>query len=128
VDCLNNLQALEGCGVGFIAVTQGFDTDHRNPAAKFLLQVLRAAAEFERTLIVERSRAGQARYRRDYEAGRVGKTVHSRSGKNLPPHRPKKVFDRDQVLRLRRQGRSLRAIAKEMGVGVGTVTWTEPLG
>jgi DNA invertase Pin-like site-specific DNA recombinase len=122
VDCLNNIQALESCGVRFIAVTQGLDTDQRNPASRFLLQVLGAAAEFERSLIVERSRAGQARYRRDYEAGKVGKTVNSRSGKNLPPHRPRKVFDRRKVAELRSRGLSLRRIAQKMGIGLGTVT------
>ena len=123
VDCLNSMQSLESCGVRFIAVTQGLDTDERNPAARFMLQVLGAAAEFERSLIVERSRAGQARYRKDYEAGRVGegKAVQSRSGKNLPPHRPKKVFDRDKVVELRGRGLSLRAIARRMRIGLGTV-------
>ena len=33
----------------------------------------------------------------DFLAGRVGKTVRSRSGKNLAPHRPKRVFDRTKV-------------------------------
>ncbi len=122
VDCLNNIEELDRCGVRFIVVTQGLDTDQRNPASRFLLQVLGAAAEFEGSLIVERAKAGQERYRRDYEAGRVGKTVHSRSGKNLPPHRPRKVFDRRKVLELRRQGMSLRQIAKVMGIGLGTVT------
>ena len=66
VDCLNNIQILESLGIRFLAVTQGLDTDKRNPASRFLLQVLGAAAEFERSLIVERSRAGQARYRKAY--------------------------------------------------------------
>jgi len=39
VDCLSNIQALESLGIRFIAVTQGLDTDHRNPASRFLLQV-----------------------------------------------------------------------------------------
>ena len=124
VDCLNNIQTLETCGVRFIAVTQGLDTDQRNPAARLLLQVLGAAAEFEKSLIQERSRAGLMRYRRDYEAGRVGKTVHSRSGRDLPPHRPKKIFDREEVVTLRRQGLPLREIAKRLGLGLGTVTRT----
>lgn len=123
VDCLNNIQSLKILGVRFIAVTQGLDTDQANPAAQFMLQVLGAAAEFERSLIVERSRAGQARYRRDYEAGKVGKTVRSRSGKNLPP-RPRRVFDRRKVLELRKKGLSLRRIATMMGIGLGTVTRT----
>lgn len=120
MDCLNNLQ-LERYGVRFIVVTQGLDTDQNNPVSRFMLQVLGAAAEFERTLIVERSRAGQARYRRDYEAGKVGKTVHSRSGNDLPPHRPKKIFDREEVVQLRRRGLSLRQIAERMNLGLGTV-------
>ena len=115
MDCLNNLQALERYGVRFIAATQGLDTDHNNPVSRFMLQVLGAAAEFERSLILERSQAGQLRYRRDFEAGKVGKTVRSRSGKDLPPHRPKKIFDRQEVVRLRQKGLSLRQIAFEKG-------------
>ena len=92
VDCLKNIELLEGCGIRFIAVTQGLDTDHKNPASRFLLQVLGAAAEFERSLILERVQAGQARYRQDYQAGRVGRTVHSRSGKDLPGTSTKEDF------------------------------------
>ncbi len=124
VDCLNNIQRLEHHGVRFIAVTQGLDTDQANPTSRFLLHVLGAAAEFERSLIRERSLAGQLRYRRDFDAGRVGKTVHSRSGRDLPPHRPKKVFDREEVVALRHQGLPLRAIAERLGLGLGTVTRT----
>ena len=122
VHCVNCIEELDRYGVRFIAVTQGLDTDQANPAARFLLQVLAAAAEFERSIILERSKAGQARYRRDYEAGKVGRTVNSRSGKNLPPHRPRRVFDRTEVPRLRAKGMSLRKIARELGIGLGTVT------
>jgi len=124
VECLNNIQTLESHGVRFIAVTQGLDTDQRNPASRFLLHVLGAAAEFERALIRERTQAGRQRYREDYEAGKVGKTVHSRSGKDLPPHRPRRIFDREEVLALRRQGHPLRAIARRLGLGLGTVSRT----
>ena len=122
VECLKNIQLLEDNNVRFIAVTQGLDTDQRNPASRFLLQVLGAAAEFERSLILERVQAGQARYRQDYQAGRVGRTVHSRSGKDLPPHRPRKIFDRQKVVELSEQGFSLRQIAKSMGIGLATVS------
>jgi hypothetical protein len=64
------------------------------------------------------------RYQQDYNAGRVGKTVYSRSGKNLPVGRPKRIFSRDRVVEMRRQGASIRKIAKQLGVGVGTVTRT----
>jgi DNA invertase Pin-like site-specific DNA recombinase len=36
-------------------------------------------AEFERSLIRERTQAGRLRYTQDYAAGKVGKTVSSRS-------------------------------------------------
>jgi DNA invertase Pin-like site-specific DNA recombinase len=97
LDCLANLRELDSHGVRFIATTQGLDTDNRNPASRFLLHVLGPAAEFERELIRERSNAGRLRYLQDFQAGRVGKTVRSRSGKNLAPHRPKRIFDRDRV-------------------------------
>jgi DNA invertase Pin-like site-specific DNA recombinase len=83
-----------------------------------------AAAEFKRSLILERRRAGQIRYRQDFESGRVGKSVHSRSGRDLPPHRPKRTFDHDEVVRLRDCGLPLREIAKRLDLGLGTVTRT----
>ena len=86
--------------------------------------MLGAAAEFERSLIRERTLVGQIRYRHDYAAGKVGKTVYSRSGKNLPPHRPKKIFNRDSIAALRAQGLSIRAMPNRLGVGVGTVVRT----
>jgi DNA invertase Pin-like site-specific DNA recombinase len=124
VDCLNNIQCLESCGVRFIAITQGLDTDQKNPASRFLLHVLGAAAEFERSLIAERTHLGRVRYRQDFENGRVGTIVHSRSRRNLAPHRPKKIFDRHRVAELRSQGLSIRQIAKTLGLGMGTVSRT----
>jgi DNA invertase Pin-like site-specific DNA recombinase len=124
IDCLNNIEELGRCRVRFIATTQNLDTDEKNPASEFLLHVLGAAAQFERSLIRERTLAGQIRYRHDYAAGKVGKTVSSRSGKNLPPHRPKRIFNRDSVGVLRAQGLSIRQIANRLGLGVGTVTRT----
>jgi DNA invertase Pin-like site-specific DNA recombinase len=79
------LLQLKAHGVRFIATSQNIATDESNPAARFLLHMLMAAAEFERELIRERAMAGLKRYRRDYRAGKVGKEVRSRSGKNLWP-------------------------------------------
>lgn len=42
----------------------------------------------------------------------------------MAPHRPKKVFDREKVIRLRHQGRSYRQIAESLRLGVGTVART----
>ena len=123
VDCLNNIKFLEDHGSLSQSPRESIPII-RSPASRFLLHVLGAAAEFERSLIRERTQAGRLRYQQDYDAGRVGKTVHSRSGKNLPIGRPKKIFDRERVIELRQRGASIRAIAKRLGVGVGTVTRT----
>ena len=84
----------------------------------------RAAAEFERFLILERTRAGQKRYREAFESGKIGHTVHSRSGRDLAPHRPRRIFDRDAVICLHQQGLSMRQIAKQLCLGLGTVSRT----
>jgi len=123
-DCLNNLELLETHGIRFIATSQGIDTDSKSPLARFTMILLGAAAEFERTLIVERSQAGLEWCRQKYEAGEVGKTVHGRSGKDQPPHRPRRIFDREKVFELRKKGMSLREIAGEMRIGLGTVSRT----
>jgi putative DNA-invertase from lambdoid prophage Rac len=53
VDCLNNIKTLEENGVRFIAVTQGLDTDLQNPASRFLLHVLGAAADYAEHVIMQ---------------------------------------------------------------------------
>jgi putative DNA-invertase from lambdoid prophage Rac len=121
LNCKTALEQLQRHGVRFIATSQNIDTDESNPAARFLLHILMAAAEFERELIRERSAAGLRRYRTDYDSGKVGKETRSRSGKNLPVGRPRKVFDRQKVTELRGQGLSPRAIASQLSVGEGTV-------
>ena len=105
VDCLNNIRTLEDQGIRFIAVTQNLDTDQRNPASRFLLHVL-----------------GRLRYQQDYNAGKVGKTVYSRSGKNLPIGRPKRIFNREKGVEMRQRGNSIWQIAKQLVISVGTVT------
>ena len=70
--------------------------------------------------LTERLAAGRARYLRDRQAGRVGNEVHSRSGKDLPPHRPRREVDPGKVAELRCQGLSWRAVAKRLGISVGT--------
>ena len=108
VDCLNSIRTLESAGVRFIAVTQGLDTDQQNPASRFLLHVLGAAAEFERSLIRERVSAGMK--------------AAQKSGTALD--RPRRVFNRDEVYELRRQGKSIAQISRELKIGVGTVART----
>ncbi len=108
VDCLNSIQSLESAGVRFVAITQGLDTDQQNPASRFLLHVLGAVAEFERSHIREPVSAGM------------------RAAKNAgkPVGRPRRIFNRDEVHELRRKGMSIGGISLELGIGVGTVART----
>jgi DNA invertase Pin-like site-specific DNA recombinase len=66
---VQSIQEFKSLGVRFIAVSQGIDTDAGNPMAKLLLHLLSAFAEFEHDLIVERTRAGLLKARRE---GRIG--------------------------------------------------------
>lgn len=118
---LENLQALENELVRFVSITDGIDTDRKNPMAKLFLHILAVFAECERGLIAERTAAGSARYRQDFLAGRVGKSVHSQSGKDLPPGGQLRVVDVEKIDSLRAQGRTLRQIAAEVGVSAPTV-------
>jgi DNA invertase Pin-like site-specific DNA recombinase len=114
-----NVDALDLSGIRFIAGI--IDTDKRNPASRLMLNMMAAFAEFERDLIRERTMAGSAEYKRAFLAGNVGKTRHSKSGKNLAPGRPKRIFRRDEAEKLRGLGHSWRAIAKHLGVSATTI-------
>lgn len=109
VDCLNNIQTLERHNVRFIATTQNLDTSHADPAGRFLLHILGAAAEFERSLIKDRVHAGLK------QAKQAGKQLG----------RPKTVFNREEVRRLRfEEGLSIRQICVRMDLSIGTVSRT----
>jgi DNA invertase Pin-like site-specific DNA recombinase len=105
VDCLGHIQTLERHGVRFLAITQGLDTNQNDPAGRFLLHILGAAAEFERCPIRERVAAGIK------AAKKAGEVLG----------RPKRIFDRSEVHELRTQGLSIREISKRLDVGMGTV-------
>jgi DNA invertase Pin-like site-specific DNA recombinase len=109
VDCLNNIRTLEAHQVRFISVTQNLDTSHSDPAGRFLLHILGAAAEFERSLIKDRVHAGLK------QAKKAGKQLG----------RPKTVFNREEVRRLRLdEGLSIRQICVRMDLSIGTVSRT----
>ncbi len=103
---ISSVQEQRELGVRFVAVSQGIDTDEANPAARLMLNMLAAFAEFERELIVERTMAGLARARRQ---GRVG-------------GRPRLVCDRAMVERLRKNGMSLVKIAEKVGISKARFT------
>ncbi len=95
------LAALTSYGVRFIATSQSLDTDEKNPTSRLLLQILASVAEFEREMIRERTLSGIR------AAQAAGKVVG----------RPKRVFRRDEVVRLRdNEGLSWRAIGKKLGI------------
>jgi putative DNA-invertase from lambdoid prophage Rac len=116
-----NIEALDRAGVRFIAKESQIDTDQRNPASRLLLHVLASVAEFERDLIRDRVTAGVHQHRAMVKAGRIGKDRHTRSGRDLPIGRQPKIFDRQRAREMRLAGASIRKIASEFGVSVGTI-------
>jgi DNA invertase Pin-like site-specific DNA recombinase len=83
---------------------QGVDTT--TPGGKALFQMMGVFAEFERAMIVERVRAGLQRARAQ--------------GKVLGRPKVGEAIE-DRVRALRGQGKGIIKIAREVGIGVGTV-------
>ena len=73
------------------------------------MHILAAVAQFERELIHERVSAGM----------RAAKTHGTKTGNEIG--RPRRVFDRAEVMRLRARGLSIERVARQMRIGVGTV-------
>jgi len=122
LDTLENIKKLDVFGIRFLSASQSaIDTDDRTPFGKFILTILAAVAELERSFIVERTQTGFQSYRAAHAAGRVGKTRHSKSGKDLPIGRPRAVVDKAKVFEMRQAGRSIREISKALGVGRDTI-------
>lgn len=94
--------------VSLICSSQGIDTSRDNPAGRLQMHVLMAVAEFERSLIRERTKAGLVAARaRGAKIGRPG----ARADKVTAA-----VALLEEVPR-----RSMRAIAKAVGLSVGKV-------
>lgn len=97
------LQEFQSLGIEFISFTEGIDTS--TPMGKLIYTFIAGIAEFERSLIQERVRAGLARAKAE--------GIHC--------GRPRITVDVAKVRQLREQGVSIRDIAKAVGVGSGTV-------
>ena len=99
---------LDEVGVAFIAVTQPvLNLGHENPFRRTMLAAFAEIAEIERETIVARVKAGlDAARRRGVKLGA-----------------PTKINSDKQALarQLKADGRSYKAIAKEMGLSVGSV-------
>ncbi len=110
---------LDANQVGLIAVGQGIDTTENNPAARLQLHVLMAVAEFERSLIRERTLAGlEAAKRRGARLGRP------KGSKTIPDARKRaatRILEEDSTISCARLGRAV-------GVSVGTAhAWKKEL-
>lgn len=100
---LKALETFKALGIEFVSYSEQMDTS--TPAGKMVFTVLGAVAELERSLIVERVKAGL----------RNAKAKGKRLG------RPKVGVDAVKIAALRRAGRSWSEIAKETGWTKGTV-------
>jgi DNA invertase Pin-like site-specific DNA recombinase len=100
---LRALETFNALGIAFVSLSEQMDTT--TPAWKMVFTILGAVAELERSLIVERVRAGLRNARA--------------KGKRLG--RPRKVVDARRITSLRAQGLSLRSIATQLGVELATL-------
>ena len=100
---LRALETFNALGIAFVSLSEQMDTT--TPTGKMIFTVLGAVAELERSLIVERVRAGLR------NARAKGKTLG----------RPRKIVDAARIASLRAQGLSLRGIAAELGIGLATL-------
>src|SRR4051794_8758334 len=103
-DLVNALKDLHEAGVGLFLHQQGLDTTTASGRAMY--GMMGVFAEYERAMIRERVNAGLARARAE--------------GKRLG--RPRVGADLERRVReLRGAGKGVKSVAKELGVGVGTV-------
>jgi DNA invertase Pin-like site-specific DNA recombinase len=99
---VNALAELEALGLTFISLRDNLDLS--TPSGRLMFQIIGAMAEFERSLIQERVKAGL----------RNAKAKGRRLG------RPRADINEREVLALRKSGASWRTIAEKLGVGLGT--------
>jgi DNA invertase Pin-like site-specific DNA recombinase len=104
IDLLGTIQTLEASGVDLYLDQQAIDTT--SPAGKLMFQVCGAFAEFERSMIRQRVNAG---LKRAVEAG-----------KTLGRPRVSTAVEKRVQAQLR-AGKGILKVAREIGVGTGTV-------
>ena len=103
-DLIGFLNELHGVGCDLYLHQQGIDTT--TPVGKMMYQMCGVFAEFERSMIQERVKAGLERARAN------GKTLGRPSISDK---------SRNRILKAKGKGLSLRMIASEVGVSLGTV-------
>ncbi len=103
-DLLDLLRELHAKGVDLFLHQQGLDTS--SPSGRAMFQMMGVFAEFERAMIRERVLSGLARAKE--QGTRLGR----------PPVDDKKAM---AIRQARAEGKGIRRIASDLGVGVGTV-------
>ncbi len=99
---LRALETFKALGIDFVSYSEQMDTS--TPAGKMVFTVLGAVAELERSLTVERVRAGLR------NARAKGKTLG----------RPRVAVDTAKIASLRTSGASWQTITRELGISAGT--------
>jgi site-specific DNA recombinase len=118
IDILNTLDGWEKLGIAFHSITDKIDT--KTAAGKFLLTILSALAQMERDLISERTSDALAYKKKNREwCGRVpfGFTVQ---GTRLIEN-PEQIEVIQKPKRMKRRGKSYRAISKALSLPLGSV-------
>jgi DNA invertase Pin-like site-specific DNA recombinase len=118
IDLLGTIQGLEACGVDLYLDQQSIDTT--TPAGKLLFHMTGAFAEFERSMIRQRVRAGlrtiKATIARDGKfVSKAGK-VRRRLGR--PGAAPERL---EEAKRQLAAGVGINKVARAVGLGTGTV-------
>ena len=109
VDLLTKMDQIKASGASFRSLTEQIDTS--TPGGRLIFHVLGALAEFERDLIVERTRSGV----------KAAKARGVRFGQQ-PKLSPAQV---KEAQRLRNKGQSIRQIAEFFDVSHNTIrNWT----
>jgi DNA invertase Pin-like site-specific DNA recombinase len=99
---LKALDTFRALGIDFVSLSENLDTS--TPAGRMVFTVLGAVAELERSLIIERVRAG----------------IRNARAKGKRLGRPRVVVDAARIAALRSAGRSWSAVCRETGVAKGT--------
>jgi DNA invertase Pin-like site-specific DNA recombinase len=100
---LRALETFKSQGIEFISYSEQMDTS--TPTGKMIFTVLGAVAELERSLIIERVRAG----------------VRNARAKGKRLGRPTVRVDRARIAAMRSGGASWRNISAELGIKLGTL-------
>jgi DNA invertase Pin-like site-specific DNA recombinase len=99
---LRALENFRSLGIEFVSLSEQVDTS--TPTGKMVFTVLGAVAELERSLIVERVKAG----------------IRNAQAKGKKLGRPRKVPNPEIIAKLRAQGASWRAVGNTLGVSAAT--------